>query len=379
MLAVFFLCGGALAAKRKDKAKPKPKAPVGLQLKGINSVVISRYAKMSDVRDNPKSQRVAVIKNKATVAQLTELVNALPAMGSVQVKMADVEYIEAAFYGHYDSPPTMVKLFGGMVQAPDSSFYGGEALEEKEIHRILSQAKPVPKKGLRVAAAKSVSVEEYDHAYYEIKEYAPNRSAIITDSHTVTAMSELLNQMPLKGEIFASHAAGVPLIGVSFVEDNGEETLVNLYGRGISTTDGSFYAGGPGGELENKFLAIIDAELAKTAPELTYAFDAENAQTATLVLKKNNSDRNDAWEEVADLKLIKKIQAELSKLSPNGEIQKSWADDVEVLSATFSRPGAPKTGVEFYAGHLRMPDGTFYAPGDNPEKPLYELLMKQLK
>jgi hypothetical protein len=48
------------------------------------------------------------------------------------------------------------------------------------------------------------------------------------------------------------------------------------------------------------------------------------------------------------------------------------------LTAVFSRPGAPKTYIEFYDGHLKTPDTAFYA-GGNPEKALYQLLKTQLQ
>ncbi len=378
IIAALFLYGGVVAAKSKDKSKPKPKAPVGFQFKNINSVVITRYAKMSDSRDNPNSSRVSVIKNKETVARLLELINAMPAKGTMMKKIADVEYIQAAFYGHYDSPPVIVDLFGGRVQAPDTSFYEGLP-QEAEIYRILSEAKAVPKRGLRVASAKSVSVEEYDHAVYAVKELAPNRAVKITDPKTTAALLELLNQMPLKGDAFISYTSGVPFIQVYFIEDNGEETLVKLYGGKISTTDGSFYKGGPGEEPQKKFVEILAAELAKTAPEARYAFDAENAQTALLQIKKNERDDEKSWERVSDPKFIRKIQDALAKLPTKGEMMKSWSEDAEVLSVTFSRPGAPQTYIEFYNGRIKTLDGSFYSAGSNPEKPLYELLKKQFK
>ena len=366
-------------AKHKTESKSSPAK--GFQLKKITTVVAVRYAKMSDAkksRDNPDLQRVSIINDTTTVARLVELVNALPPKGHEMIDMGDAELIQASFSGHYDDPVTTVKLYAGHVQAPDTSFYAGLP-EEKEIYRILSEAKPRPKTGLRVKAAKIVRIEEYDHGFYERSESAPNRLATITNPQTVAELLELLNQMPLTGEIFASHTGGVKTTHVFFVDDKSEETVVDLLAGGISTTDGSFYAGGKGQELEDKFKKILDAELAKTAPECRYAFDASNAQTIRLMLKKITADRYISWELVSEPKVIKKIQAALAKLPTKGEMMKSWGDDTEVLSATFSRPGAPKTCIEFYNGRLKTTDTSFYAADSNPEKPLYELLKKQFR
>ncbi len=372
IVALAFFNGGSVAAKNKERSKSP--AAAGYSLKGINTVVVTRYAKMSDSRDNPESKRVSVINNKETVARLVKLVNALPATGTMMVKPGDVEFMQASFSGHYDSPATVISIVGGMVQAPaDTSFYGGGLPEEKEIYQILSQAKPMPKKGLRVKSAKSVRIEEYDHAFYK----TANRSAEIRDPKTVTALLELLNQMPLKGEIFASFAPNIDTTHVFFVDDGGEETAVALYGEGISTTDGSFYAGGLGGELQEKFNRILRAELAKTCPESRYAFDAEGAQSVSVDLRKG--DARGFGQEISDPKAIKKIRDLLAKLPAQGNEKISWGDDVEVLTATFSRPGAPKTHIEFYDGHIKAPNIAFYGDGSRPEKSLYELLRRQVK
>lgn len=359
-------------------AKEK-KAAKGFHLgKDVRSVVVTRYEKLTDSRDFPDKKKVAVIRKTETVARLVALVNSLPAHGTAMIKMGDVEFIHADFHGHYDKPPVAIELFHGWVQAPDTSFYEGLPAE-KEIHEILSQAKPQPKSGLRLARAKSVRVEEFDHAAYANGDSGPNRSVEITDAKTVSALLGLLNRFPLKGEIFASFSAMMPLTQVFFVEDNGDETVVNYYGTGVSTTDGSFYAGGEGGKLQTEFRGIFMAALALTAPERRYAFDAANAQSASLELRTALTDeRTAASEQVTDPKILKKIQAALAKLPLRGDKMKSWADDTELLSVTFSRPGAPKTYIEFYDGHLKAPDTAFYV-GENPEKALYQLLKTQLQ
>ena len=359
-------------------AKEKKTAKGDRLGKDVTSVVVTRYEKLSDTRDHPEKKKVAVIRKAETVGRLVTLINSLPPAGSAMIKMGDVDYIEAQFYGHYDKPPVVVKLYHGWVKAPDTSFYEGLPAE-KEIHEILSQAKPQPEGGLRVKKAKSVRVEEYDHGFYANRDEGPNRSVEITDAKKVSALVDLLNQCPLKGGMFVSFTPYVSMTHVFFVADNGDETQVTFYGNGLATTDGSFYTEEPGEGLQKRFRDIYMAELARTAPEQRYAFDAAGALSASLELKKKLTDeRADAREQVTDAAVLKKIQAALSKLPVRGEKMKSWSDDTELLTVTFSRPGAPKTYIEFYDGHLKAPDTAFYA-GGNPEKALYQLLKTQLQ
>lgn len=363
------------------KEKSRPGAPRGraFRLGKINSVVVTRYARISDSRDNPGRKRVAVINDPETIARLVALVNRLPARGTAMIKMGDVEWISAEFYGHYDTPPVTVNLYEGMVQAPDTSFYEGLP-EESEIHGILSRAKPRPKDGLRLKAASSVRVEEYDHACYEGARRGPNRAVEITDARTVGALLGLLNRFPLKGEVFVSHTPLVPLTQVFFVGEDGEETLVDLYAGSVATTDGSFYCDDPGTQLQREFRTILRTALNRVAPERRYAFDADKAESVSVELRSRlTDDRPAAWNEITEPKVIRKIRAALAALPPRGDTMKSWSDDTELLSATFSRPGAPRTYVEFYDGRIKTPDTAFYSASKRPEGSLYRLLKKQLK
>jgi len=358
----------------KDK-KPAKGFRIG---KDVRSVVVTRYERISDSRDHPEKKKIAVIRKAETVARLVSLVNSLPAAGTAMIKMGDVDFIHADFHGHYDKPPVAVKLYNGWVQAPDTSFYEGLP-QEKEIHEILSSAKPQPKSGLRVSKVASIRVEEFDHGTYDVSQQDPNRSVVIQDKKTVNDLAGWVNQLPLKGGMFVSFTPMVSETKLFFVDENGDETLVQFYNSGISATDGSFYTEGPGQDLEKRIWAVLQAELARTAPEKRYAFDADFAQSVSIELRPQLNGRATAWELVTDLKVIKQIQTHLSKLPKDGDVMKSWSDDTELLSAVFSRPGAPKTYIEFYDGRLKTPTTGFYAAGKNPEAPLYKLLKEQLK
>lgn len=359
----------------KDKQTPK-----GARLgKGVRSVVVTRYEKLSDRRDNPEKKKVSVIRNPDTIARLVQLVNALPPTGTAMIKMGDVDYIHADFYGHHDSPPVAIELFHGWVKAPDTSFYEGLP-EEKEIFEILSTAKAQPNKGLRVKSPVAVRIEEYDHAFYINDRFSPNRSAELRDQKTVKELAGWVNALPLKGEMFVSFTAAVATTHVYFIEPDGSETLVNFYNNSVSTTDGSFYAGSKKGEeLQGKIWSVVQSELTKATPPGLKSFEIKNAKSVFLELRESIGGKVTVWKDVEQEKQIKKISRLLSQLSPEGDVLKEWGEDTEVLTMKISQPGVPKAVIEFYAGRIMTPSGTFYAAGKNPEAPLYKLLKEQLK
>lgn len=361
--------GGTVLAKGKGFNIPKT----------VSSVVVTRYEKISDSRDTPDKKKVSVIKNTETVARLVSLVNSLPPAGNAMIKMGDVELIHADFYWHDDKPPVAVKLFDGWVKAPDTSFYEGLPAE-KEIYDILKNARPMPKKGLRVMSPVSVRVEEYHHAMYEVDQFPPNRTVEIKDRKTVERLAGWVNKLPLKGEMFVSFTALVPITQVFFVDDKGMETEVVFYNQSVSTTDGSFYAGNKEGEgLQEQIWTVLQESLGRVAPERRAGFVIGKCQSVEIQRRSTIAGPLEEGTEVTDPRILARCAALLSKLPPTGDVMKEWGDDTEVLSAAFSRPGAPKTVIEFYNGRIQTPSTGFYAAGINPETPLYKLLKKQLK
>lgn len=361
--------GGTVLGKAKGFNIPKT----------VSSVVVARYEKISDSRDNPDKKRVSVIRNRETITRLGFLVNSLPPAGSVMIKMGDVELIRADFHWHYDKPPITVELYNGWVKSPATSFYE-DLPQEKEIYGILKNARPVPKKGLRVKSPVAVRVEEFHHATYETAQHPPNRRADITDAKNVALLAGWVNKLPLKGEMFVSFAPTVPLTQLFFVGKDGTETAVVFYNNAVSTTDGSFYAGNKEGEkLQKMIWESARGALARGTPEQRIGFDIGDCQSVFISRRESIGGPFVKWVEVTDPKILKRCADLLSKLPTTGEVMKEWGEDTEVLEATFSRPGVPKTAIEFYDGKIKTPATRFYAAGSHPEAPLYGLLKKQLK
>ncbi len=376
-LGVWVALGGVSGMANEKKATP------GFRLgKDTRSVVVTRYAKLSDARDTPNApdkKRVSVIRDVETVGRLVKLINSLPPKGTVMIKMGDVEWIRAEFYGHYDKPPVVVELYNGWVKSPDTSFYEGLP-QEKEIFEILSKAKPNPNKGLRVKKPVSVRIEEYDHAFYINDRFPPNRSAEVKDRKTVKELAAWVNALPLKGEMFVSFTAGVATTHLYFVEPNGSETLVNFYNNSVSTTDGSFYAGSKTGEeLQGKIWAVVQSALGKVTPPGVKSFEIENAKSVFLELRNSVGGNLAAWKSVDESKQVKRITSLLRKLPAQGDVLKEWGENTEVLTMRISQPGVPMTVIEFYEGRIMTPSGAFYPAGKNPEASLYKLLKEQLK
>jgi hypothetical protein len=106
------------------------------QLKNPDRIVVERYTKMSDKRDEVPGASQREISDKTKIAEIVGLLNQLPDEGDMMVKMGDVALVKVSFvYPGIDG--VYFEFYNNRIKTPATSFYGNESDVEKKLFSLL--------------------------------------------------------------------------------------------------------------------------------------------------------------------------------------------------------------------------------------------------
>ena len=100
----------------------------------------------------------------------------------------------------------------------------------------------------------SLEIKDFEHA----SDKKPTRSLLVTDPNKIKQVFEMIEALPVEGEMMISFSDDIALRTLNFKKGDQNETI-EFYGKSIKTPATSFYMGR--GQYEEKVYAFVDSLL----------------------------------------------------------------------------------------------------------------------